>query len=185
METVSFSHMADGTAEDYRFLAALEEEHVRQLPERIMQALHALESTLPGYQVTRLEHSLQSATHAFNSGEPEEMVVAALVHDIGDDLAPVSHSEMAASILRPYVSERVCWIVKHHGLFQTYYYNHHFGRDRNIREQFKSHPWYEDCVHFCEHYDQNCFDPDFESKPLEFFRPMVEKVFSRPRNRFL
>lgn len=185
METVSFSRMADGTAEEYRLLAALEEEHVTQLPGRIMQALHALESTLPGYRVTRLEHSLQSATHAFNAGEPEEMVVAALVHDIGDDLAPVSHSEMAASILRPYVSERVYWIIKHHGLFQTYYYNHHFGCDRNIREQFKSHQWYEDCVHFCEHYDQNCFDPDFESKPLEFFRPMVERVFSRPRNRFL
>lgn len=185
METVSFSRMADGTAEDYRYLAMLEEEHVRQLPERIMKALHALESTLPGYQVTRLEHSLQSATHAYNAGEPEEMVVAALIHDIGDDLAPVSHSEMAASILRPYVSERVYWIVKHHGLFQTYYYNHHFGRDRNAREQFKSHQWYEDCVHFCEHYDQNCFDPEFRSKPLEFFRPMVERVFSQPNTRFL
>ncbi len=185
METVSFARMADGTAEDYRLLATLEEEHVRQLPERIMQALHALENTLPGYKVSRLEHSLQSATHAYDAGEPEEMVVAALVHDIGDDLAPVSHSEMAASILRPYVSERIYWIVKHHGLFQTHYYNHHFGRDRNVRERFKSHEWYEDCVHFCEHYDQNCFDPDFESRSLEFFRPMVERIFSRPRNRFL
>ena len=173
MEKVSFAHMADGTAEEYAFLAGLEEEYIADLPGRLMASLEGLEETLPGYQVSRLEHSLQSATHAFNAGEPEEMVVAALLHDIGDELAPASHSEMAAAILRPYVSERTYWIIKHHGFFQTYYYNHHFGRDRNARDRYKDHEWYQDCVDFCQNYDQNCFDPDFESKPLEFFRPMV------------
>ena len=185
METVRFAHMADGTADEYEFLSNIEKDYIRALPERLLDALKGLENSLGGYQVSRLEHSLQSATHAYNAGEPEEMVVAALLHDIGDELAPASHSEMAAAILRPYVSERVYWIIKHHGLFQTYYYNHHFGRDRNLRDQFKDHPWYQDTVDFCENYDQNCFDPEFESKPLEFFRPMVERVFSAPNEHFV
>ena len=185
METVSFVHMSDGTAEEYNFLSGLEQEYIRELPDRLLKSLEALENSLGGYRVSRLEHSLQSATHAYNAGESEEMVVAALLHDIGDELAPASHSEMAAAILRPYVSEKTYWIIKHHGLFQTYYYNHHFGRDRNVRDQFKDHEWYQDCVDFCENYDQNCFDPDFESKPLSFFRPMVERVFAEPQEHFV
>lgn len=185
METINFINMADGTTEEYAFLAEQEKSYISALPARLLSSLKKLENSVSGYKVTRLEHSLQSATHAFNAGESEEMVVAALLHDIGDDLAPVSHSEMAASILRPYVSEKTYWIVKHHGLFQTYYYNHHFGKDRNIRDQLKDHPWYQDCVDFCENYDQNCFDPDFESKSLSFFQPMVERVFSEPKQHFV
>ena len=185
METVNFTNMADGTAEEYAYLAEQEKEYVSDLPDRLLTALENLKDSISGYKVSRFEHSLQSATHAFNAGESEEMVVAALLHDIGDDLAPVSHSEMAAAILRPYVSDKTYWIVKHHGLFQTYYYNHHFGRDKNARDLFKDHEWYDDCANFCEHYDQNCFDPEFESKPLEFFRPMVERVFAEPKQHFM
>ena len=81
-----------------------------------------LTETLEGYQVSRLEHSLQSATKALRAGEDEEMIVAALLHDIGDELAPLNHSEYAAAVLKPYVSEKTHWIVKMHGLFQTFYY---------------------------------------------------------------
>ena len=185
MDTVRFVHMIDGTAEEYAFLAEREREFIKTLPDRLMAALAALENSFSGYRVSRLEHSLQSATRAFDAGESEQMVVAALLHDLGDSLAPCSHSEMAAAILRPYVTEKIYWIIKHHGLFQTWYYAHHFDRDRNARDRFREHEWYQDCVDFCENYDQNCFDPDFESKPLEFFRPMVESVFSKPRNHFV
>ncbi len=185
MKTVNFVNMADGTTEEYQFLATLEKPYVDEVAVRLIDALKELDDSLSGYKVSRLEHSLQSATHAHNAGEPEEMVVAALLHDIGDTLAPVSHSEMAAAILRPYVSERTYWIVKHHGLFQTYYYAHHFGNDRNVREQFKDHKWYQDTVDFCANYDQNCFDPDFDTKPLSFFEPMVARVFAKPLNHFV
>ena len=185
MDTVTFAHMSDGTAEEYAFLSHIEKEYIHDLPDRLLAALLGLENSFGGYRVNRLEHSLQSATHAFTAGESEEMVVAALLHDIGDELAPASHSEMAAAILRPYVSERVYWIIKHHGLFQTYYYNHYFDKDRNVRDQFLDHPWYQDTVDFCKNYDQNCFDPDFESKPLDFFRPMVERVMSTPKAPFV
>lgn len=185
MKTVRFTRMEDGTAEEYAFLSKLEEDYARELPDRLIQALSRLEETLPGYRITRLQHSLQSATRAYDAGEPEEMVVAALMHDIGDELAPAAHSELAAAILRPYVSERVYWIIKHHGLFQTYYYHHHFDKDRNAREALKDHPWYQDCVDFCHHYDQNCFDPDFTSRDLEFFKPLIKRVFSNPKPEFL
>lgn len=179
MDTVSFTEMAHGTRAEYEFLALKEEEYVQALPERIMHALERLSASISGYKVTRLEHSLQGATRAHRAGEDEELVVAVLVHDIGDDLAPYTHSELAASILRPFVSEQTYWVVKHHGLFQTYYYAHHYGEDRHARDRLKDHPYYEPTVAFCEKYDQNCFDPDYDTLPLSFFEPMVRRLFSR------
>lgn len=179
MQTVSFVHMADGTKEDYELLDRLEEHYNETLPDRLLEALDGLKNSLSGYKVSRYEHSLQSATHAYNRGEDEEMIVAALLHDIGDVLAPYTHGEMVAAIFKPYMSEKTCWIIKYHGLFQRYYYAHHKGEDRHARDRFKDHEWYQDCIDFCEYYDQNCFDPNFETKPIEFFEPMVRRIFSR------
>ena len=136
-------------------------------------------STLEGYQITRLEHSLQAATRAYRNDESEEMVVATLFHDIGDDLAPMNHSQYAASIIKPYVSEKTYWIILHHGLFQTYYSAHHLGGDRNARDKFKNHKYYQDTVDFCERYDQSSFDPNYKSMSLEEFEPMVKRIFDR------
>jgi predicted HD phosphohydrolase len=181
VETVSFTRMADGTREDYALLARYEEEYTAQLPDRLLKALDALKHSLVGYQVTRYEHSLQSATRAHRDGKSEEYVVAALLHDIGDELAPYTHSEMVGAILRPYVSEEICWVVAHHGAFQTYYYAEHYDGDKHAREQFRSSPYFDACAEFCELYDQNCFDPAYESLPVEFFEPMVRRVFAKPR----
>ncbi len=180
MKTVQFTRMADGTAAEYAFLAEQEAHFVSELPQRLLTTLKALEHSFAGYRVSRLQHSLQSATRAFYAGESEQMVVAALLHDIGDALAPVSHGEMAAAILRPYVCDRIYWIVKHHGLFQMYYYAHYFDNDRHARDRYKNHRWYQATIDFCENYDQNCFDPTFKSKPLSFFKPIVERVFAKP-----
>jgi predicted HD phosphohydrolase len=180
MERVTFAHMTEGTQEDFELCFRGLEDEARELPERLLAAVVELGDVQGHLQVTRLEHSLQSATHAYNDEKDEEYVVAALLHDIGDQLAPFSHGSYMAAVLRPFVSERVCWIVEHHPLFQTYYYAHYFGNDRNSRDRFRDHPYYDDCVEFCARYDQNCFDPDFESLPLEFFAPMVRRVFGRP-----
>ncbi len=178
---VSFIHMEDGTAEDYALLDEMESDFMAGTGQRVLDQLRQLDGSIAGYKVTRLEHSLQSATLAWRDGAEEEMIVAALLHDIGDVLAPSNHSEVAAGILRPYVSEKTYWIIKHHGLFQTYYYAHFNGGDRNARDRFKDHPWYDDCVHFCAAYDQNAFDPDYDTKPLEFFEPMVHRVFAKSK----
>ncbi|MDH3631383.1 MAG: HD domain-containing protein [Gammaproteobacteria bacterium] len=181
MKTVNFTRMEDGTREEYEFLDQMEDEYKAGLPDRILASLLKLEHSFSGYRINRLEHSLQGATRAFRAGEADEMIIAVLLHDIGDDLAPYSHSEMAAAILRPFVSEKIYWIIKHHGVFQMYYYAHHCGGDRNAREMFKDNPWYQDAINFCHDYDQNCFDPDYDSEPLEFFDPILRRVLSKPR----
>ena len=182
MEKVKFTQMKDGTKEDYDLLSKYEEKFSKDLPDRILDALRNLDNSVDGYQVTRLEHSLQSATRAEKDGADEEMVVATLIHDIGDNLAPHNHSQLVASVLRPYVSEKIYWIILHHGIFQEYYYAHHIGRDRNARDKFKDHPYYQDAVDFCEKWDQKSFDPNYESYSLEYFEPKVRKLFSKEPN---
>ena len=177
--TVSFTSMAEGTREDYELLERLETEFAAETADRVLAELRGLAGSLAGYQVDRLEHSLQTATRAYRDRADEELVVAALLHDIGDLLAPCGHSEVAAAVLRPYVSARTCWIVRHHGLFQLYYYAHYLGGDRNARDRYRDHPWYQDAVDFCHRWDQPSFDPDYQSLPLEFFEPMVRRVFAR------
>jgi predicted HD phosphohydrolase len=182
MQKVSFVHMADGTAEDYRIIGEAMKQANEPLADDVLTLLQENERIDLGYKVTRFEHSLQAATHAYRDGQDEEMVVAALLHDVGDTLAPFNHAQVAAGILRPYVSARTYWVVLHHGFFQTYYYNHHFGRDRNARDHYKGHPHYQACVDFCAKYDQNAFDPDFDTMPLEAFEPMVHRIFARTPN---
>lgn len=171
--------MKDGTREDYELLEIHEREYLRELPSRILASLKALETGLGGYPVTRLEHSLQTATRAQRDGADIELIVAALVHDIGDDLAPFNHSELAAGVLRPYVRPEVTWIVEQHGVFQSYYYAHHLGGDRHGREKYRDHPWYEACRNFCADWDQSSFDPSYPWETLESFAPLVREVFSR------
>ncbi len=176
---VSFRRMEDGTREDYQLLDQTEREYARGLPDRILAALARLDHSVAGYPVTRLQHSLQAATRALRDGADEEMIVAALIHDVGDDLAPYSHQEIAAAILRPYVRAQVTWIVEHHALFQSYYYVHHLGGDRNARDRYGDHPWYAACRDFCANWDQNSFDPDYAAEPMARFEPMLRRIFGR------
>jgi predicted HD phosphohydrolase len=177
---VSFRRMEDGTREDYALLDASEREYARQLPDHIIASLLKLDHSLEGYPISRLGHSLQAATRAMRDGADDELLVAALIHDIGDELAPYNHTEIAAAILRPYVRAEVTWIVEKHGLFQNYYYVHHFGGNRNARDKFIDHPWYQACKDFCAKWDQCSFDPDYPTEPLATFEPVLRRVFSRP-----
>ena len=179
MKKVQFTEMKKGTKEEYLFLDKHEKKYASETADRILKFMSSLNQTLEGYQVTRLEHSLQSATRAERNGESEEMIVAALLHDIGDELAPLNHAEYAAAVLKPYVSEKTRWIVEKHGEFQMYYYVHHLGGNRNQREKYKGHKYYQDTINFCENWDQKSFDPNFKSLPLENFKPLVYKIFSR------
>jgi predicted HD phosphohydrolase len=178
---VSFRQMKDGTFEDYQLLERLEQGFIAGQADRILAALEALDHSLDGYPVTRFVHSLQSATRAERDGADEDMIVGALLHDVGDLLAPCNHSEVAAAIIRPYVREQVTWIVANHGLFQAYYYAHHYGKNRNARERLREHPWYQATVDFCERWDQSSFDPGYDTLPLSHFEPMVRRVFAAPK----
>ena len=171
--------MKNGTKEEYLFLDKLEKKYIAGTGERIIKYLQQYDETIEGYQVSRLEHSLQAATRALKDKASDEMVVATLLHDIGDDLAPANHAEYAAAILKPYVSERTHWILLKHGEFQMFYYAHHLGADKNVRDQYKNHTYYDDCIKFCELWDQSSFDPRYKSLKLKDFEPIIRKIFSR------
>lgn len=176
---VQFTRMADGTRDEYQYLFGLEREYVAELPTRLIQALRRLDEGLEGYRVSRYQHSLQTATRAMRDGADVEMIVAALIHDIGDDLSPENHSQVAAAIIRPYVRAEVTWVVNMHGIFQMKYYAHHIDLDPDLREAYRDHPWFESCANFCERWDQESFDPDYPTEPIETFEPMLREVFSR------
>lgn len=153
----------------------------RTLPDRVLSHLKLLEGDFGGYAVDRLEHSLQTATRAHRDGRDEEYVVCALLHDIGDTLGSMNHADIAAAILRPFVSDQNLFLLEKHGIFQGYYFFEYLGLDKTLREQFRDHPDFGYVEEFCAKYDQNSFDPAFESMPLEAFEPMVRNVMARPR----
>ena len=181
METVSFTSMADGTAEEYAFLGRLwDEDKQAHHADNVLALLKAMQGPTLGYKIDRYRHSLQTATRALRGGADEELQVCALLHDIGDTIAPHTHSQVAADILRPYVSDENHWLVRHHGIFQGYYYWHHDGGDRDAREQYRGHPCFEKTADFCERWDQSSFDPDYDTLPLDVFEPVLRRVFARP-----
>ena len=179
-EHVNFVNMKDGTREEYELLARLEKPYLALTADRVLEELkRAGETTLEGYKITRLQHGLQSGTRALRDGADIDWVVGALLHDIGDGLAPQNHDKMSAEVIRPFVRWDVAWTVEHHGIFQMLYYGHHYGWDRNARDQFKDHPVFDNCAEFCERWDQSSFDPDYPTETLEIFEPMVREVFGR------
>lgn len=178
--TVNFTEMKHGTKEDYLLLHELEKPFLALTPDRILDELNRQgDITLAGYKITRLEHGLQSATRACREGADVDWIIGALLHDIGDGLAPQNHDRMSAEVIRPFVREEVSWVVEHHGIFQMIYYGHHYNWDPNARDRFKDHPCFQSCADFCERWDQSSFDPDYSSEPIGFFEPMIREVFQR------
>jgi predicted HD phosphohydrolase len=176
-----FHHMKDGTQQDWEIIGAEFFEFRGDVCKRIKTHLMLLEGDCGGFAVDRLTHSLQTATLAHNDGKDDEYVVCALLHDIGDTLGPANHADVAAVLLEPYVSEANHWMVKHHGIFQGYYFFHFMGLDRDLRDQYKDHPHFERTLEFIEKYDAPAFDPDGECYELSFFEPMMGRVFKEPK----
>ena len=180
-ERAQFTRMADGRVEDWIIIGRSTIPYQKKLAARVLAHLQLLQGDYGGYAVDRLEHSLQTATRAQRDGRDEEYVVCALLHDIGDTLGSFNHSDIAAAILKPFVSEQNHWIVDKHGIFQGYYFFEYLGLDKNARERFRDHAWFDATAEFCERYDQCSFDPTYESMRLEEFAPMVERVFAQPK----
>ncbi|MGD0313749.1 MAG: phosphohydrolase [Acidimicrobiales bacterium] len=172
---MGFRRMDEGTDEDFALLAAVHEENVRALPGLLFGMMGDLTADA-AYPVDRLEHSLQCASRAWRDGRDEEYVVCCLLHDVGESLGPFNHGEVAASVLRPFVSTANYWMLAHHPVFQVYFIGQHLGMDPNEREQFVSSPFYDQTVEFCALYDEVSFDPDYSSEPLATFEPMVRRV---------
>ena len=183
-ETVAFTRMDQGTFEEYQLLDRLYRDHAGKLADEVLAMLLRLGGDPLGYRVTRLEHSLQTATRARREGADEELVVVALLHDIGDTLSPYNHADLAVAILKPFISEENRWVVEKHAVFQGLHYWHHYGLDRHGREAYRGHPWFAQTARFCDDWDQVSFDPGYDTMPLSAFEPMVRRLFAEPRYEF-
>jgi predicted HD phosphohydrolase len=181
MDRATFKAMTEGTQADWGKIATAATQFNVGLADRVLAHLKMLKGDCGGFSVDRLEHSLQSATLAYRDRMDEEYVVCALLHDMGDILASTNHAELAATVLKPFVSEQNWWLLQHHGIFQGYYFFHYLGLDRNMREPYRGHPNFERTALFCERHDQNAFDPGYDTMPLEAFVPMVQRVMARPK----
>jgi len=179
-DRAQFAAMTEGTAEDWAIISRDYMAFAGGLSERVLKHLRLLDGDFGGFPIDRLQHSLQTATRAHRDGRDEAYVVMALLHDIGDTLGTFNHPEVAAAIIKPFVSEEVHWICENHGAFQGYYYFHYVGMDRNVRDGFRDHPHFAACAEFCEKYDQAAFDPAYDTLPLEHFEPMVRRVMAKP-----
>jgi predicted HD phosphohydrolase len=177
----TFTRMEDSTAADWKAIGGEFMQFATKLPDRVITHLRLLENDYGGFPVDRYTHCLQTATRALKDGRDEEYVVCALLHDIGDTLGSYNHADIAAAILQPFVSEENHWMVKHHAIFQGYYFFEHIGLNRDLRDNFKSHPACERTAEFCAVYDNPAFDPQGEALPLSEFEPMVRRVMAQPR----
>jgi predicted HD phosphohydrolase len=177
----TFRAMDESTKQDWDIIAGEAIQFAQGLPERVLDHLRLLDGDFGGFAVDRLEHSLQTATRAYRADRDDEYVFCALVHDIGDTLGPLNHADVAAAVVKPFVSEQNHWMVEKHAIFQGYYFFHHLGLDRDVREQFRGHDWFDHTAEFCADFDQVAFDPDYQSLPLEHFEPLVHDILRSPR----
>jgi predicted HD phosphohydrolase len=182
---VRFTRMDDATPEELAVVVQSADEYLHgRLVDNVLGLLDAMRGPTLGYQVDRYEHSLQTATRALRESARTDLVVAALLHDIGDAIAPANHSELAAAVLGPYLDEEATWVVRHHGVFQGYHYWHKIGFDRDTRERYRGSPYFDTAVHFCAAWDQEAFDASYDTLPISTFLPMVREVFARPASGF-
>jgi predicted HD phosphohydrolase len=180
--SATFHDMAKSTQEDWAAIMTHMAPFSKSGGARVLDHLRLLDGDFGGFPVDRLTHCLQTATRAHRDGRDEAYVVMALLHDIGDTLGAFNHPDIAAAILKPFVSEELLWIVQHHGIFQGVNFFHHIGLDRDMREQFRGHEYFAACEEFIDKYDCPAFDPDYDTLPLAFFEPMVMKLFEKPMN---
>ena len=178
LRATSFKSFAESTQEDWDAISSRYAATQNLVADNVLTQLRLLGHEHAGFPVDRLEHSLQTATRAQRDGRDDEYVLCALIHDIGDTLAPMNHPAVGAAMVKPFASEANHWMVEHHGIFQGYYFWHYLGRDKNAREAYRDSPYFDYTEEFCAKYDQVAFDDDYRSEPLEHFEPLVRALFA-------
>jgi len=171
-----FASFEESTAEDWAKIVPQLQITQSLVADRVIGLLRDLEADHGGFPVNRLEHSLQTATRAERDNRDDEYVFCALIHDIGDTLSPYNHPDIAAAIVKPFVSEANHFMVEQHGVFQGYYFWDYIGMDGNAREAFRDSPHFDYTEEFCRLYDQTAFDASYTSNPLEHYEPLIRKV---------
>jgi predicted HD phosphohydrolase len=174
--------MDESTSPQWQQIVVETIEYEQGMPDRILAMLASLEELTVGFAVDQLVHSLQTATRAEEAGASTEVVVASLCHDIGKAVSVMNHPRVAAEILRPYVGDDTFNMILSHQDFQGRHYYEYLGQDPNAREKYEGQPWYALAEQFADDWDQTSFDPDYPTKPLSHFEPMVREVFGSLRS---
>ena len=175
-----FTRMQDSTQADWQTIAGEFMQFSQTLPDRVMAHLKLLDGDYGGFPVDRYTHCLQTATRALRDGRDDEYVVCALLHDIGDTLGTFNHPDIAAAIVKPFVSEANLWMVQNHGIFQGYHFFHHLGMDRHMRDMFQGHAPYARTEEFIALYDEPAFDATYDTLPMSEFEPILRRVMAQP-----
>lgn len=178
---MTFTRMDHSSKTDWVHIARQSVEAWSLVPDRILGLLRSLADITTGFAVDQLEHVLQTATRAQRAGGDDDVVVAALCHDIGKAVSEPNHPAVAAALLAPYVREEVAWMIQVHQDFQGRHYYAHLGKDPNTRDQHRGHPAYALAERFADEWDQTSFDPDYDTLPLGHFEPLVDRIFAAPR----
>ena len=177
MNRATFKSFQESTKEEWANIMVCLQETQSHVATRVIEQLRFLESDFGGFPVNRLEHCLQTASRAERDGRDDEYVLCALLHDIGDNLAPFNHPDIAAGIVKPIVSEKNWWMTKHHGIFQGYYFWHYIGLNQNARDEYRDSPHYDYTAEFCELYDSVAFDTEYQSFDLAHYEPLIRDAF--------
>jgi predicted HD phosphohydrolase len=179
-QTQTFTRMDESTAEQWAVIGAESAQNQTRVAERVLMLLRSLSEIVDGFATDQLTHCLQTATLAERAGADDEVVVAALCHDIGKSISVPNHPRIAAEILKPYVRDEVYKMILVHQDFQGRHYYHHFGGDPNARENHRQALSAEEFAlaeKFADEWDQRAFDPDYATEPLEHFEDRVRSVF--------
>jgi predicted HD phosphohydrolase len=176
---MSFKRMDEGRPEEWMAIAREVTKRQARMPARIKSLLLELEEQVDGFNINQLQHGLQTATRALRDGASEEVIVAALCHDIGKAISIDNHPAIAAEILKPYVSQETYEIIRTHQDFQGRHYYALLGKNPNARSQYESESWYEKAVQFTDEWDQVAFDQEYDTLPLSYFEPMIDRIFAQ------
>jgi predicted HD phosphohydrolase len=181
-DRAAFRTMSEGTEADWQIIGTHTAQMMVGLPDRVLAHLRLLDGDYGGFPVDRLTHSLQTAARAEKAGRDDAYVFCALMHDIGDTLGSFNHADVAAAIVKPFVSPELYWMVEHHAEFQGYYFFHFLGLDRDMRERHRDHPQYDATVEFCADFDSPAFDASYPTPPLAHYEPLVRQMMASPVN---
>ena len=174
-----FTRMDESSTVEWQAIGREVAKRQASMPQTIKLMLLQLEAQTDGFEVNQLIHSLQTATRALRGGASEELIVAALCHDIGKVISVANHPAIAAEILRPYVSDETYQIIRTHQDFQGRHYYALMGKDPDARSQYVDESWFELAQKFTDEWDQTSFDSEYETLPLSYFDPMVENIFGK------
>jgi predicted HD phosphohydrolase len=172
--------MDESTAEQWQEIGLAHAANGDRVAERVLMLLRSLAEIVDGFATDQLTHCLQTATLAERAGADDEVVVAALCHDVGKAVSVANHPAIAAAILQPYVRPDVYEMIRVHQDFQGRHYYHHFGGDPDAREQHRAEltpGQFELAARFADDWDQLAFDPNYDTLPLEHFEPKLRAVF--------